>query len=72
MSKTLIGIFYIGGLLALLFFALFCDINAQPIADTIDNRLWAYNAGIGRVIKGIKPDETREYIKRYHRCLKKR
>lgn len=37
------------------------------IIDTIDNRLWAYNAGIGRVVKNIKPLETRNYIIKYHK-----
>ena len=32
------------------------------LPDTIENRLWAYNAGIGNVRKGIKPQETQEYI----------
>lgn len=36
------------------------------IEDTLDNRLWAYNAGIGKVVKGICPKETRNYIKKYH------
>lgn len=36
----------------------------KPI--TIDNILWAYNAGIGNVIKGKMPRETRNYIKKYH------
>ena len=30
--------------------------------DTLENRLWAYNAGIGNVRKGIQPQETKEYI----------
>ena len=29
---------------------------------TLDNILWAYNAGIGNVSKGIKPKETVNYI----------
>ena len=37
---------------------------------TIDNILWAYNAGIGNLIKGIKPKETRDYIKKYHKLAK--
>ena len=37
------------------------------IEDTIDNRLWAYSAGIGRVVKGIMPDETKKYLIKYHR-----
>lgn len=34
------------------------------IKDTIENRLWAYNSGIGNVVKGIKPKETRDYIRK--------
>lgn len=33
---------------------------------TVDSVLWAYNAGIGRVIKGVMPAETKEYIRKYH------
>ena len=40
------------------------------IEDTIDTRLFAYNAGIGRVIKGIMPRETRNYILKYQRLAK--
>jgi len=29
------------------------------------NILWAYNAGIGNVVKGIIPDETKEYLRKY-------
>ena len=36
-------------------------------ADTLVNRLIAYNAGIKAVIKGYCPDETRNYIKKYQR-----
>jgi len=32
---------------------------------TDSNILWAYNAGIGRVLDGVMPDETRRYIKKY-------
>ena len=32
----------------------------------IDNILWAYNAGIGKVIKEIKPEETKNYIIKYY------
>lgn len=32
------------------------------VDDTLDNRLWAYNAGIGRVVKGQMPTETKDYI----------
>jgi len=27
--------------------------------------LWAYNAGIGRVVEGFMPEETKKYIKKY-------
>jgi hypothetical protein len=37
----------------------------KPI--TIDNILWAYNAGIGNVVKGRMPKETKNYIKKYHK-----
>jgi len=37
----------------------------KGIVDTIDNRLWAYNAGIGNVVKGIMPQETVDYIRKY-------
>ena len=35
------------------------------IEDTIENRLRAYNSGIGTVVKGKLPDETKNYIKKY-------
>lgn len=35
------------------------------IEDSIRNRLWAYNAGIGKVKKGIMPQETKDYIIKY-------
>jgi len=34
---------------------------------TLDNILWAYNAGIGNVVKGRMPKETKDYIKKYHK-----
>lgn len=37
------------------------------VPDTIDNRLWAYNAGIRALKRKIKPSETRAYIKKYHK-----
>jgi hypothetical protein len=40
------------------------------IADTVNNRLWAYNAGIGRVVKGIMPEESRLYIAKYNRLAR--
>lgn len=39
-------------------------LRTYGIKDTLDNRLWAYNAGIGRVRKGILPKETSDYIKK--------
>lgn len=36
------------------------------ISDNFKNRLWAYNAGIGNVRKGIYPKETKEYIIKYN------
>jgi len=47
-----------------------CMLKHYGIKDTIENRLWCYNAGIGKVIKGIMPKETREYIKKYHKLTK--
>jgi hypothetical protein len=41
------------------------------ISDTLENRLWAYNAGIGRVVKGIMPQETKNYIAKYHKLADK-
>ena len=35
------------------------------VEDTVDNRLWAYNAGIGRVVNGVMPEETEDYIEKY-------
>jgi hypothetical protein len=32
---------------------------------TIKNIIWAYNAGIGNVVKGIMPEETKQYLKKY-------
>lgn len=36
------------------------------VQPTTDNILWAYNAGIGNVVKGRKPKETVDYIKKYN------
>ena len=33
--------------------------------DTIKNRLWSYNAGIGLLVRGVMPRETEQYIKNY-------
>ena len=45
-------------------------LRAHGIPVTLDNILWTYNAGIGRVIKGIMPKETEDYIKRVKKRLK--
>ena len=40
----------------------------KPI--TLENILWAYNAGIGNVVKNRKPQETKNYIKKYLKLAK--
>lgn len=40
-------------------------LQAFRLPDTLDNRLWCYNAGIGLCRKGIMPKETKNYIKKY-------
>lgn len=40
------------------------------IADTVRNRLWAYNAGIGNVVKHRMPKETKKYIAKYEMLSK--
>lgn len=35
------------------------------LEDSIDNRLWAWNAGIKRVIDGVMPRETLTFIVKY-------
>ncbi len=37
------------------------------LEDTVKNRLWAYNAGVGRVRQNVMPEETKNYIKKYNR-----
>ena len=37
-------------------------LSAYNVPDTVENRLWAYNAGIGNLTKGILPKETADYI----------
>jgi len=37
-------------------------LKAYKLPVTTENILWAYNAGIGNVVKGIKPKETVAYI----------
>lgn len=39
------------------------------IKDTVRNRLWAYNAGIGNVKKNRMPEETKSYIVKYERLI---
>ncbi len=41
--------------------------KAFGVMDTVDHRLWAYNAGVGALKRGIKPKETRDYIVKYHK-----
>lgn len=40
-------------------------LRAYNIEDTTRNRLWAYNAGIGNVVKHRMPEETKSYIVKY-------
>jgi len=40
------------------------------LKPTLENQLFAYNAGIGRVVKGIMPEETENYIAKYKRLSK--
>jgi len=40
-------------------------LRAYNLPITLDNILWAYNAGIGKVKKGILPKETKNYIAKY-------
>lgn len=42
-------------------------LRAYKLEDTLKNRLWAYNAGIGKVKRGIMPLETKNYIKKYYK-----
>jgi len=39
-------------------------LKAYKLPVTTENILWAYNAGIGNVVKGIKPKETVAYIEK--------
>ena len=45
-------------------------LKAYNLPDTTRNRLWAYNAGIGNVRKGIMPEETKNYISKIEKLLK--
>jgi len=40
------------------------------LKDGVDTRLWAYNAGIGQILRGFMPLETRGYIAKYHKLEK--
>lgn len=40
-------------------------LKAKGLPITDETMLWAYNAGIGRVVEGVKPVETRNYIQKY-------
>jgi soluble lytic murein transglycosylase-like protein len=42
-------------------------LNHYHIKDTVENRLWAYNAGVGNVIKKRMPETTKSYIVKYER-----
>lgn len=42
-------------------------LKAVKLPDTEDNRLWAYNAGVGNVKAGKLPKETVGYIQKYRR-----
>ena len=45
-------------------------LQAYKLSDTLENRLWAYNAGIGNVRKGIKPKETQVYIDKILKAMR--
>lgn len=40
------------------------------LKDTIENRLRAYNSGIGMLAKGRYPTETRNYVKKYKKLAR--
>jgi len=40
------------------------------IKDTVENRLRAYNSGIGTLVKGHYPQETRDYVRKYNKLAK--
>lgn len=44
-------------------------LSAYRVPDTTDNRLIAYNAGIGYARKGLIPDETKAYLTKYKAAL---
>ncbi|MFA5340446.1 MAG: lytic transglycosylase domain-containing protein [Clostridia bacterium] len=39
---------------------------------TVENIIWAYSAGIGNVVKGRMPEETKQYLAKYARLQKGR
>ena len=45
-------------------------LKAFDIPVNLENTLWAYNAGIGRVKEGVMPKETQNYIKKVQKLLK--
>src|SRR3990167_1777244 len=45
-------------------------LQTYKLPDTLENRLWAYNAGIGNVRKGIKPKETQVYIDKILKAMR--
>ena len=42
-------------------------LKAHKLPVTLETTLWAYNAGVGRVLRGEKPKETKNYILKYKR-----
>lgn len=42
------------------------------LADTTENRLRAYNSGIGTLFEGMYPAETRNYVKKYQQLARLR
>ena len=45
-------------------------LKAHRLPINLNTILWAYNAGVGRVKKGILPEETKNYIKKYAKLNK--
>ena len=45
-------------------------LSKSRIPVTLDNVLWAYNAGISKIQQGIMPQETKEYIPKVKGRLK--
>jgi soluble lytic murein transglycosylase-like protein len=44
-------------------------LKAYGVQDSIEHRIWAYNAGIGNLLKGNKPQITANYIKKVNEHL---